>query len=246
MIWKKMPTDHIVRELLENATGPAPWYWNSFPLVESNIRHLTWLRNETDPRRTHSVVLKPVDDADQIVLAVAMYSRVFALPPNLLGLWVEERLRIRIIAINPDALEEFPFTSEPPETVRDFGGFTCSANAVIGEAWTSTDIEQGEHRIELPIAFAGLEKLILIGSYARIQEAACSALFEIFPGKAPGSRRIQVMPQKWFNKDEFDMGYQWITRAVRDQDSGRIVGDGMRVSPFVLTEDGRHIERWIK
>ena len=49
---------------------------------------------------------------------------------------------------------------------------------------------------------------------------------------------VEVLPQKWFTGDAFDLGYQWITRVVRDSRTGRLVGDGIRISDFVLAADG--------
>ncbi|HKQ49792.1 MAG TPA: hypothetical protein VJZ71_17085 [Phycisphaerae bacterium] len=132
-----------------------------------------------------------------------------------------------------------------PESIKDYGGFRSGAE-ILGEFYFSLDLEAGEHRIDLPVAFSGLDRLLMVGSYAMIQEGACAAAFEIRPGTAPGSRRIAVYPQKWFTRDKIDLGYQWITRMAREPDSGRLVGDGIRLPrAFVMEKDGCHVERWI-
>jgi hypothetical protein len=244
-MWFHKPTNRTVRKLLSTAPGPAPWYWESFPSVELAHQRLVWRKNPADTGRSLSVLLQPEGRDDSVSLAVSMYSRVFRLPPNLLGIWFEENNRIRIFAIDPDSLKEFSLNAPLPVSVKDYGGFTC-AGGVLGEASTSTDLEADEHRIDLPLAFAGLQSIIMIGNYARIREAACAALFEINPGTTPGSWRLGVMPQSWFTRGGFDLGYQWITRVARDPVTSRIVGDGIRISPFVLTENGCHIDRWIK
>jgi hypothetical protein len=46
------------------------------------------------------------------------------------------------------------------------------------------------------------------------------------------------MPQQWWNKSDADFGYQWISRVARDALSGLIVGDGVRIDPFVLDASG--------
>ena len=53
---------------------------------------------------------------------------------------------------------------------------------------------------------------------------------------------IDVLPQDWFNYEEYDRGYQWITKVARDPVSDRIVGIGMRLRSFVLDESGGNID----
>jgi hypothetical protein len=60
---------------------------------------------------------------------------------------------------------------------------------------------------------------------------------------APGSGKIDVLPQLWFTAQRLDLGYQWITKAVRDPRTGRIVCDGTRIAPFELNSDGTTIRR---
>ena len=50
---------------------------------------------------------------------------------------------------------------------------------------------------------------------------------------------ITVYPQDWFNKDGYDYGYQWITRAVRNSQNGKILVSGIRISVYELDETGR-------
>lgn len=52
------------------------------------------------------------------------------------------------------------------------------------------------------------------------------------------SQTVFVMPQQWWNKSDADFGYQWISRVARDALSGLIVGDGVRIDPFVLDASG--------
>ena len=238
-----MTSDDKVLSLLSNVVGPAPWYFKSFPKVETASRRYEWRRNEGQRTREFSVCLHPEGEDGCISLAIAMYTRVFAISPNLLGIWFEESRRIRIFVIDPDSLIDFSISEPLPASIQDYGGF--HAGPVLADYWTSTDLEAGEHRIELPSAFLGMQNLLLLGEYARIREAACSAIFEIRPGSAPGSRRLCVYPQKWFNLDDYDLSYQWITRTTREPVDGRLVGDGIRIPPFILTEDGCRVDRWI-
>jgi hypothetical protein len=53
-----------------------------------------------------------------------------------------------------------------------------------------------------------------------------------------GRQQITVLPQQWWNESDVDFGYQWITRVAAEPVSGLIVGDGIRVSPFILDPSG--------
>lgn len=238
------PSDNAVLDLLSRAAGPAPWYMESFPEVEANGVRLVWHRDELRRGREYSVLLCPEDAPGHAVLAISMYSRVFSFAPNLLGIWFEDENGIQVCVLDPDQLTPFPLNEPLSNTAKHRDAFSCAANC-LDQFCFSRDLEAGEHRIELPLLFAGVQTMLFIGEYAKTQEAACSAIFEIRPGVAPGSRRLGVYPQKWFTRDDYDLGYQWITRVAREPVSGRLVGDGIRIAPFVLKEDGEHIEKWI-
>lgn len=229
---------------LSRVVGPAPWYWTTFPAVTSKGRELVWRRNEKANGRKHSVVLHEAGKPETVLLAVDMYSRVFSLPPNMLGIWFEEGQRIRAFAVNPDSLVDFQLSEPLPPSVSDHGGFTCSGGPLVGITVTMNQ-GAGEYWIELPMEFAGLTHQMMVGSYERIREASGTAIYEIQKGPAAGSCRLKVLPLKWFTGDTFDLGYQWITRTARDAKTGKIIGDGIRVTPFILKEDDSTFDRWI-
>ena len=71
-----------------------------------------------------------------------------------------------------------------------------------------------------------------------IASAAC--LFVLCPKEG----RVEVYPQDWFNEGNLDYGYQWVTRVARDSISGKIFGEGIRISQFVLDSSLRQVEHW--
>jgi len=59
----------------------------------------------------------------------------------------------------------------------------------------------------------------------------------------PCENKIQIYPQDWFNKDtEIDFGYQWITRAFRNVNTGSIFVEGIRLPRFELDASNRKIK----
>jgi len=84
---------------------------------------------------------------------------------------------------------------------------------------------------------------LLIGPYPAKSndEAACAVA-----ALRPRAGEVTVLPQTWYTANKCDVGYQWITRVTRDPATGRIIGGGIRIGNFELTEDGMRVERWIE
>jgi len=118
-----------------------------------------------------------------------------------------------------------------------------SVTAPLAEMEISSRLTAGTHPVEVPVEFRGLEELLLVGSYsaASKDEAACAVLV-----LHPKTGEVTVLPQTWFTANKFDIGYQWITRVTHDPQTGRIIGGGIRIGNFELTEDGIRLERWIE
>jgi len=164
------------------------------------------------------------------------------MPESRLGIWGPEPGYLRLLCFDPDQLAAFP--------LRDVAGWfkrsqdrIYSATAPLAEMEISSRLAAGRHAVEVPEEFRGLDELLLIGSYpaASNAAAACAVL-----ALHPQAGEVTVLPQTWFTAGKYDLGYQWITRVTRDPATGRIIGGGIRIGNFELTEDGTGLERWIE
>ena len=61
----------------------------------------------------------------------------------------------------------------------------------------------------------------------------------------PKSQEIEVICVDWFNTEEWDMDYQWISRIARDPKTQNFVGEGIRIGVFLLDETGKKLDKWI-
>lgn len=53
---------------------------------------------------------------------------------------------------------------------------------------------------------------------------------------------VEILPQDWFNQStEIDFGYQWITAAGRNSETGLLLGYGIRIANFELDQTGRQL-----
>jgi hypothetical protein len=163
-------------------------------------------------------------------------------PEAKLGIWCPEPGYLRLLCFDPDQLAAFPM-HEVAGWFKRSQDRIYSATAPLAELELSSRLTAGIHRIEIPPVFHDLEELLLIGPYpaANNDEAACAILV-----LRPRDGEVMVLPQTWFTANKCDVGYQWITRVTRNPATSRIIGGGIRIRDFELTEDGTMLERWLE
>ena len=176
------------------------------------------------------------------MLALNTYSSPFLVPEGRLGIWCPEPGYLRLMCFDPDQLKAFP--------LHDVAGWfkqsqdrVYSTTVPLAEMEISSRLTAGTHAVEVPPEFHGIEELLLIGPYpaASNDEAACAIVV-----LRPRAGEVTVLPQTWYTANKCDVGYQWITRVTRDPATGRIIGGGIRIPNFELTEDGMRVERWLE
>jgi hypothetical protein len=79
------------------------------------------------------------------------------------------------------------------------------------------------------------ELLILCMSPAIAIQGGTRANLALLVAK-PKQSGYQLYPQDWFHSADLDFGYQWVTRVARDPQTGRVHGEGFRISPFELDD----------
>jgi len=234
------------QQLIDKATGPAPWYWESFPEPSgASGRRYIWTYHKDQGPIGYLVTLSPRPDPQSTVLALNTYARAFLVPPNRFGIWCPEYspsggAYLRVMCFDPDQLEPFPLSEVA-------GWFKQSSDRVYSKVAPLAEFEipilpAGRHRLEIPPEFRAVEsEMFFIHSSTGNKEALQDILV-----LSPSSGELEVLPQNWLSADKYDHGYQWITRVTRDPVSGRLIGDGIRIGRFELTDDGRQLARWIE
>jgi hypothetical protein len=95
----------------------------------------------------------------------------------------------------------------------------------------------------VPPELSRVDELIIPTSYkAMSEDDPAFALFVVYLQAG----LVEVLPQKWFTSAQYRVGAQWITRAARDPESHRILGECFGVGSFLLDESGCRLERWIE
>ncbi|HWR13400.1 MAG TPA: hypothetical protein VN577_01125 [Terriglobales bacterium] len=222
-------------QLIGKFTGPAPWYLQSFP----EVKGCEWIHHGNSGPLAHLVTLNELGRKNDPLLALNIYCTPFLLPDGKLGIWHPDgRKTIRLLAFDLAQLKHFPL-EEIAGWFGNSGDSVYSVVAPLADFEFNTDQSEGTHPITVPAEFSSLEELAMTVNVRRDtgQEPSC-AIFILYAHAG----LLEVLPQHWFTDTKTDTGYQWITRVGRDPVTHRLIGDGIRISPFCLTEDGKNLE----
>jgi hypothetical protein len=249
-----MPTPNLfsIRQQLERAVGPAPWYWKTFPAFRSpSGQRFVWTHQGDQGPVAYVVSLAPgslapdqetEQERDQPRLALNTYCRPFVISPERLGIWCPEGRSIRLVCFDPDQLEPF-------DLAEIAGWFKQSSDRIYAKTPPVAEFEvplilsAGMHKIEVPAELAAVDEVIVPTSYkAMSNDDPAFALFVFYLQAG----LVEVLPQKWFTASQYQVGKQWISRAARDQESHRIFGECFGVGSFVLEEDGCRLAEWME
>jgi hypothetical protein len=235
-------TSHL-RDLVSKAIGPAPWYWKTFPVYTFNAgQRFVWTHHGEQGPLGYVVSLALEQEPDRPRLALNTYCRPFLVSPEGLGIWCPEGRSIRLTCFHPATLKSFDL-AEIAGWFKQSGERIYAATEPVAEFEVPLALDPGMHKIDVPPELAGVEELIVPTSYkAMSQDDAAFALFVFYLHAG----LVDVLPQQWFTAAQYQVGKQWITRAARDPESHRIVGECFGTGTFLLEEDGRHLERWLE
>ncbi len=232
-----------VKKLLSAGIGPVPWYWGTFPEFRSaSGQRFVWTHHGTDGPVAHLVTLGLEQEPQKVRLALNTYCRPFLVAPNYVGVWCPEGRSIRFTCFDPDQLKGFD-VAEVAGWFKQSSERIYAKTAPIADFETSLSLGPGTHKIEVPAELALLDELIVPTSYkAMSNDDPAFALFVFYLQAG----LVEVLPQRWFTAAQYRVGQQWITRAVRDPESHRIVGECFGVGTFILEEDGCRLAEWLE
>lgn len=233
-----------LQQMIHNTTGPAPWYWKNFPVLQgTDGKEYEWLHHGEEGQLAHLVTLHEAGKRNEPLLALNIFCTPFEIGASRLGIWCPEgRNSLRVVAFELNGLKPFVFE----EIV---GWFKQSTERIFAKVEPCADFEfsaelnQGMQELSVPEPFRDVKELSMVARRGTTGEAdAACAIFVVYPHAG----LVEVLPQRWFTREKFDVGKQWITRVTRDPVSHRIIGDGARIPAFRLSEDGRDLDGWLE
>ncbi len=232
-----------LRDIVSQAVGPAPWYWETFPSLRSQARQrFVWTYHGEQGALAYLISLSLEQEPDKPRLALNTYCRPFLIPPSYLGIWCPEGRSLRLTCFDPDGLKTFNI-AELAGWFKQSSDRMYAATEPLADFDIPLTLTPGTHKIEVPPHLAAVDELILPTSYkAMSSDDPAFALFVLYLQAG----LVEVLPQRWFTAAQYQVGQQWITRAARDPQSHRIAGECFGIGKFLLAEDGCRLERWIE
>jgi len=232
-----------VREILSKTVGPAPWYWETFPSFRSQAgQRFIWTHHGEQGPIGHLVTFGLEQQPELARLALNTYCRPFLIPPHFLGIWCPEGRSLRLTCFDPDQLKAFDL-AEVAGWFKPSSDRIYSTAAPIGDFEVPLTLGPGMHKIDVPKELQNVDELIVPTSYRAMSNNDPAFALFVFYLQAG---LVEVLPQKWFTAAQYRVGQQWITRAERDPESHRIVGECFGVGMFLLEEDGCRLAAWIE
>jgi len=232
-----------LRDILARTIGPTPWYWKTFPQVNSvaGLR-FAWTHHGSEGPLGYLVSLGLARESDQSRIALNTYCRPFSVPPSHLGIWCPEGRSIRLTCFDPDQLKAFDL-AEIAGWFKQSSERIYAATAPLADFEIPLGLDPGMHKIEVPAELRSVDELIVPTSYpAKGHDDPAFALYVFYLQAG----LVEVLAQKWFTASQYQVGKQWITRAARDPESHRIFGECFGVGSFLLDEDGCRLDQWIE
>jgi hypothetical protein len=231
-----------LRDILAKTVGPAPWYWKTFPAVNSVNQRFAWAHHGDQGALGYVVSLGLEQEPDRAHLALNTYCRPFSVPDSRLGIWCPEGRSIRLTCFDPVQLKAFDL-AEVAGWFKPSSERIYAATEPIAEFEVPLWLDAGMHKIEVPEELRNVDELIVPTSYAAKSNDDPAFALYVFYLQAG---LVEVLPQKWFTASQYQIGKQWITRAARDAESHRIIGECFGVGTFLLEEDGCRLDRWLE
>lgn len=231
-----------LNKLVQSTTGPAPWFWETFPEVHGGgPRRYRWRFHGHEEGLNFLVTLHGEGEPERPRLALNTYCRPFPIDENRMGVWCPEEYMLRFACFEPDRMRAFGF-----EEIA--GWFPASSEHIyaatppLAEFTVSTELAAGMHPIEVPADFRAVDELLVPCNYtaASLSDPAF-AIFVVYPQAG----LVEVLPQNWLTGENWSVATHWITRAARDPETHCIVGELSRAGAFELAENGRDFARWL-
>jgi hypothetical protein len=229
-------------KLVQSTTGPAPWFWETFPEVRGGgSRGYRWRFHGQQEGLNLLVTLSSESEPDKPRLALNSFCWPFIIAPGKVGVWCPEGRALRFVCFEPDRMQAFSYDEIA-------GWFSASSERIYAttppsaEFEVSTELAAGIHSVDVPVLFHPVDEVLAPCNYKALEKSdPASAIFVVYPQAG----LVEVLPQNWITPESYDIASHWITRAARDPDTHRIVGELAKSGVFELADNARDLSRWL-
>lgn len=245
--WRLMAIRHTRRLIeragvIDNAPGPSPWYLRT---GKPAVPGFAWGGAGDSSQIAGATVLS---GRDGVVLILDFHNYVLPIDPETLLVWHQrhvetgpsEPVMLRIFRL----ADLRPLEGDLEElcgSMRRFGAPFMASGSPLCEFPIPTTVTGRLMRLKFPDQLRHIEELLILCHSSAVEASPTWELNNLALLVArPSAGTYELFPQDWFNSANLDYSYQWVTRVARDPQTGRIHGDGIRISPFVLDDTLRN------
>lgn len=229
--------------VLESVVGPAPWYWKTFPVLETGGKTFLWnFLGQKGPLA--DLVTLHEKEKQEPLLILNTYVRPFHANGGFLGLWypVHDQKELHITFLDLAHLRPIDRFEETAMNFRNSRTLLLYSSPVAEKIKIPEGLPAGDHKISSSKCASELPELLMLVSNSTDSRQSDSVPAMSIYSWQPATGDLKVLPQKWFTGRTMDLGYQWITRVARNPADSRLIGDGIRIPPFALNNDGTDLE----
>jgi len=229
-------------KLVHATIGPSPWFWETFPEVRGRgHRRYRWRFHGQEEGLQYVVTLHCDGEPERPRLALNTLCRPFVLRNGRLGIWCPQGRELRLACFQVDRLRAFAL-EEIVGWFAPSGERLYAATAPQDELYVSLETAGGVHPLEVPECLRGSDEVLAPVSYPGADPNGPAFAIFVFYLQAG---LLEVLPQGWITRVNYDVANHWITRAVRDPRTHRIVGQLSRAGVFELGDNGTDFNRWL-
>jgi hypothetical protein len=237
--------------VMSDAVGPTPWYINKFPAIKFNKEDLIWEKSAE-----WKTLLKAISDVDKIYLVLNSYCYVKSMGQDNLLIWhkkwhkqkeyngiKDDGMTVLLFSINSlSPINKIKSISKKMRNGKDFIVYSSG----LKTAFNIPILSLGEISFTFPDELKEITEILMLGNFKpKKDEINQNGIYEAIYSLRPKESKIIVSAENWFNLGDFDYGYAWITRVVRDPKTKYIFGDGIRLGGFVLDDNRNKFLGWI-
>lgn len=197
-------------------------------------------------------------DSERCILIAAEDTHMFNIPPHYVGLWFEDRTGMNIVCFDPERLPGFRISDVAGKFDILTKPFVYTPYYAESEPLCilaiDTNQSEGTSSISVHPVLQALNEILLVGQSDEQERVMLYysepdyPLYTIY-SVLPQEQQVVVYPQKWFTSRHLDDGRNQsprILHVLRNPENGRMMGDGVRIGPFQLKENGCDIDHWLK
>jgi hypothetical protein len=222
---------------LHLAIGPSPWAFVNRSTTVGGVGYKFRNTVEGDSKLSGLTSLQDAEGNTLLILDFHFYARIHDDGTMLLWRETGDKESARI------AFDLFPLSSlsriaDPLATAKQLRENSAGMAPLPASVhWEfASHLEAGVYPISLRHDWSRFGETLVLASHATPADStkAARAIFVFDWCK----QQVEVLPQDWFNKGEYDFGYQWISRVARQTDGSATLNS--------IARTGKSRGGWIK